>query len=86
MWIRSQDERLLLDCSGFRFARDAEQPMIWGLWLHKETPIGRYKSEFEANAVLDMLAQRTIDPWELDEYTNSAVFQMPPKGFIEGEG
>jgi hypothetical protein len=87
MWIRSQDETMLIDCTGFNFNKDSENPVIWGVVTgSKEYYLGRYKSEFEANAVLDMLAQRTIDPWELDEYTNSAVFQMPQKGFIEGEG
>ena len=86
MWIRTQDETMLLDCMGFYFRKDVENPTILGITSRDDLYLGRYKSEFEANAVLDMLAERTIDPWELDEYTNSAVFQMPQRGFIEGEG
>ena len=90
MWIRTQNGSMLLDCNGFYFDKELAQPIIWGLPTKSTYEmgnfLGRYKSEFEANAVLDMLAERTIDPWSLDEYTNSAVFQMPPKGFMEGEG
>lgn len=86
MWIRSQNEAMLIDCTGFYFRKEVENPTIWGITSGDDLYLGRYKSEFEANVVLDMLAKRTIDPWELDEYTNSAVFQMPQKGFIEGEG
>lgn len=85
MWIRSQKEEKLLDCTGFTFNRDVENPYICGYSGNSEFVIGRYKSEFEANAVLDMLAEHTIDPWERDVYGNP-VFQMPQKGFIEGEG
>ena len=86
MWIRSQDETMLIDCTGFTFNKDTENPVIWGVGTGRsEFYLGRYKSEFEANAVLDMLAERTVDPWERDVYGNP-VFVMPQKGFIEGEG
>jgi hypothetical protein len=86
MWIRSQDKTMLIDCTGFTFNKDTENPVIWGVGTGRtEFYLGRYMSEFEASAVLDMLAERTSDPWERDVYDNP-VFVMPPKGFIEGEG
>ena len=89
MWIRTQNGSMLLDCNGFYFDKELAQPIIWGLPTKSTYEmgnfLGRYKSEFEANAVLDMLAERTIDLWERDVYGNP-VFQMPQKGFIEGDG
>jgi ribosome biogenesis GTPase A len=85
MWIRSQDETMLIDCTGFYFRKEVENPAILGITSSADLFLGRYKSEFEANAVLDMLAERTVDPWERDMYDNP-VFVMPQKGFIEGEG
>ena len=89
MWIRTQNGSMLLDCNGFYFDKELAQPIIWGLPTKSTYEmgnfLGRYKSEFEANAVLDMLAEHTIEPWERDVYGNP-VFQMPQKGFIDGEG
>ena len=89
MWIRSQNGNALLDCNGFYFDKELAQPIIWGLPTKSTYEmgnfLGRYKSEFEANTVLDMLAEHAPEPWERDVYGNP-VFQMPQKGFIEGEG